>query len=1323
MNPIRKRKLINQLKRSLNSQENSDKPYFEKDLNQFYELLKDLSEKEIISLFKDHYLSYSISLNSSVYENLSDKHKEVAERIEYILVKNNLKDFKYTAIFNIEIWQDYISKYPNALLHYEGTMTPEIKTKLIELIHNNPDLIYEYSGSDEDIISEAFREDSKIIIKLNDINYRFYYNKNFFIKYIEQYGKDQIEHIANEVLETLNFSSSIYLDYNDVIDVWDTIISKNYVNDDFIKNVINEETLKNILIHFQYSDNSQFLNSLVKSSIFKKMITLFEYSEPLDFYAKDYDAILTILIDIYKVNPSFLANVTCRSLNILTSTTQVLSNSESIKEKIKNVQTQAKLFIDFFYKLGTITKEDILYACALEYVKDKEEIFEYINLLNIELSKEDIINIPYFYNNYHKKIEFYEEDFRKHSYLAQHDKIVSETLDKGIDITPYIVIVPGEGNYINCLTEQTIKKACLINKDFAQKQFIDGNWHKLIGIKNDETSLQIFTEKQLKIIECYKEIIDGNLRNEFKKYIMEHMDVLSIPQIELCSKVLQRLLYSNSIELYSFRDSIASQLLNSKKPLEELKKLEEIFVSNNLPLFAKMYKCFCLLYPNLEYERGEDAKLFDFSDDSRMAPQLHDSFLENIGSKVVSNTDKRFLIIYNDLLRIAIKSGSRDLLDYLNNLEKGNDLFFILTNSNITYESLDEENKRILDIFLSHLITLYKNTKKGKDMSDIFDGLPVKNKLEILMRLFKTNNRYDIKDRIVRSFAFQAGYKSFDELKEAVLKSVKEADEKNRIVGKKLENGEVFQFEENDFVRGIGNFEALEGSLQNGNVSKDHLSVFRELSESNTTPLDIDITLVTKTDSIYNAIKDTPTGFGFGNIFIIIKKDNPNLNISRNKDGNITSTSYDASKIEMFGTNTSLGGYETHWGARTGIALTDIDYILYKKDLTINDEKPYDEAGNVNYLNSIKKPYEDLAVIKFSIAKNGYYIPVIDFSGKLIFTVKEYEELRSKMAGLSYYGVDNYEFSPTMVSEDAKIICEELEKNRQETFLKEQKIIDKIKEALYEYGFSDVKFTLDTNLDYNVAELFNTGSTDRGNNMIGAGDFDFILRVDREILFNPEKLNALRQKLADILGIKVLPSGRDIKHQIIEIDGEQLELDISFVQKTNKILYSTDLALKDRMSSIQKISSEQEKIDGFSKYDYVQANIILAKTILTEGGAYGKINGCFGGSAVENWILQNGGSFIDAARSFVVAAEGKSFEEFKESYFLWDFGQNHYSQKETDFNNPNNTQKEKFAYDNFVVTNLTENGYIKMVEVLKNYLVYLNNQEKEIVEQNTGKTL
>ena len=36
---------------------------------------------------------------------------------------------------------------------------------------------------------------------------------------------------------------------------------------------------------------------------------------------------------------------------------------------------------------------------------------------------------------------------------------------------------------------------------------------------------------------------------------------------------------------------------------------------------------------------------------------------------------------------------------------------------------------------------------------------------------------------------------------------------------------------------------------------------------------------------------------------------------------------------------------------------------------------------------------------------NGFYIPVANKEGKIVFTPKDYDELRAKMSGLSYYGV------------------------------------------------------------------------------------------------------------------------------------------------------------------------------------------------------------------------------------------------------------------------------------------------------------------------------
>ena len=98
------------------------------------------------------------------------------------------------------------------------------------------------------------------------------------------------------------------------------------------------------------------------------------------------------------------------------------------------------------------------------------------------------------------------------------------------------------------------------------------------------------------------------------------------------------------------------------------------------------------------------------------------------------------------------------------------------------------------------------------------------------------------------------------------------------------------------------------------------------------------------------------------------------------------------------------------------------------------------------------------------------------------------------------------------------------------------------------------------------------------------------------------------------------------------------------------------------------------------------------------------MEGGLGGIGVENWILQNGGSFYDAARTFVEASydnEGKpvSYNNFCRKYEIWNFGQDHYVERE---NEKNGTHQ--LLYTNFTKENLTEEGYHKMVEALTNYL-------------------
>ena len=833
--------------------------------------------------------------------------------------------------------------------------------------------------------------------------------------------------------------------------------------------------------------------------------------------------------------------------------------------------------------------------------------------------------------------------------------------------------------------------------------------------------------KRLKVISEMAQIEDYQQKEKVKKYVEEHKDNLNMETLSSLKTVLKRVEYSNSSELRSFKDNFFENLLNLDDPIAGLEKIEKVFIQNNLPFFAKMFLSFQHIYP--DFTKGNE---FNFSDNSRIAPQLKDQSLPNIGYHLTP-LEKRFRIIYNDLLRITYRSGSLDLMEYLNQLEIGNDLFINYINNGYKQNNFSKEDKQTFDVFMSHLETMYENLSK----EDIHN-LPLEEKSKILYKTFEPNTRYDFKDRVVRTFCYSAGITTFNQLKELVISSKKEADERGRKYAEELSN-KPFEFEEGDFLRGMGDFESLSGSLAIGNVCKEQLISIKQTSDTDTTPLDIDITLVNnKPSDIYHAVNDTPTGFGFGNVFQIIKKDNPNFVITRDKDGNLTNESYNPLKAELFGTHIKETGegYETHWGARTGVAMTDIDYLLYKQDRIIDGDKPYDKSGNVNYkepdtnteTNSPKDDGLDLDIIKYEIAKNGFYLPVIDFSGKLIYSVEEYENIRNMMQGLSHYGVSEYKLSEHLNLPECPIsseltlpssewISSQLKETNQETVIKREKIKQVLKPVFDEFNLS-IKEEIDGDLTPGSVEFIDTGSTGRGTNKPHDGDFDFLLRLDNDLLLDSNRKNKFMERLREV--IETYPHSNesfttdngDFRYKKVKLDEETtIDLDLSFVGKTNKVMYSSDMCVKDRLATIKKQYPEQ--------YDLVVANIIQAKMFLKSQGVYkpfrsDKTQGGLGGIGVENWILQHGGSFLDAATSFVQASEGKEFQEFKKDYQIWDFGANHFAdRKNIDFNPTLYQRIDAYPYDNFVAKNMSEAGYNKMRQALKQYLTNYNHTYQE----------
>ena len=772
------------------------------------------------------------------------------------------------------------------------------------------------------------------------------------------------------------------------------------------------------------------------------------------------------------------------------------------------------------------------------------------------------------------------------------------------------------------------------------------------GLISEETTM-----KKLKIIEAYSKIADAALQNVFATYVSGNVETIDVNRLEELTEILYRLSFSNSSEMLAFRTNLATQILANPNPKEALNRVEEIFLTNNIPVPGKIYSVFQILHPHCAG--------FDFNN-ARVSPVL-----------AKSGRMGRDAIIFADLLKVSLGSNNRSMRDYLESIENGNSVFMMIATSKIKFEDLDGESLMILKEYAAHLCALYNNTMMAKISDERKLSLTddIVSDINNLITLFSPNGEldYDLPDRIISMYCHFAGIETFEQAKTYFIERKENADRRNREASKTN-----FLLETGDLVKGINDFRFLHNILQNGSVAKEFLG---DCATSDATPLDTDLSMIyVQKGTLAETLASTEAS-GYGTIWLVLKQDE-RFSITRNSSSSPMATeekiSYDHTKIELFYTGAAGG---SHYGIRTGFASSDINYIIVAN---------YDKR------------------IGLEIAMNGFYIPVVDKEGKVVFTPEDYDLLRSKMAGLKYYDSDEYARSSYLETEETKALAEQIPESDIQVGIKRSAINKVIASAISTLELS-LKEGIDGDLTEGSVELIDTGSTGRGTNMPGDGDFDFMMRLDKSIFTNPTKLKQLKNALISAFGnehaSEIIATG-DFRLKNVQIEGlaEPVDIDITFVEKTNKLTYSTDMALQDRLSTIRSQNPNE--------YNLVIANILLAKKVLKEACVYkpnrGEVpQGGLGGVGVENWILQHNGSFIEAANSFLTAAEGKSFSEFCQVYQLWDFGENHLAEK-----------RGKYSHDNFVTGNMSEEGYRKMCEVLKKYLndiQYQSSSTKKIV--------
>lgn len=796
----------------------------------------------------------------------------------------------------------------------------------------------------------------------------------------------------------------------------------------------------------------------------------------------------------------------------------------------------------------------------------------------------------------------------------------------------------------NVLNELLKQKICIDKlKYFSTDLWTESNIKDLINIISDNELIKQTLHSNFNLL------VNINLKKELLKYMLDNYQELNVDKINKFSEIIVNIDNSNSSEIERLKEELAPLLVNSENSEEDFKMIEKIFLSNHLPSVAKKFYVYQIFHKNIT----------EVKDTISPVLQHHRQYQD--------------YIILSDLLKINIESNNDSLRNYLIRLNKGHILFMRVLQDNLTLEKLSYEDFNMLDDYTKNVYLLYNSSRYAKDTKfELTDDLISDAKK--LVNLLKVEPE-NLLDRIIRMYFGLVGINTYDEVVKRLMESSVNATKKGI---KHAEEGLIIQ--KGDFIKGINSVTFLDNILNNGSVATEFLGGSAK-KDGDCTPLDTDCSIIEEQQSIPSIfLNQNIQATNYGNTWLVLKNDDRFTITRRDKNDleSIDNIKYQGDKLEAFST---LG--KDHYGIRTGFGSTCIDYIVTKE---------YSQE------------------MAFTIAKNGFYIPVYNTNGELLFTIDEYYKISNQMAGLSHYGHYIYEFSSNLDFPGIEQMISEIKNVEQETSRKKKEIEQIIKDSLSEFGL-EVKTEFDSDLSRNKAFFLDIGSTGRKTNLPKESDFDYLLMLDKSIIKDKSKMQKITDKLKESLGKEKLGNGDRIVNNydfrfvnILLNNNENIKLDITFEGKTDAINYSSDMCVIDRLNTMNKIS----EFDTLK----ARANIILGKKVLKEAGIYksklsSEPEGGMSAIGIENWILEHGGSFIDAANDFISVYESalekytnngyisKSavWTEFKNTYHVYNFGENYYSLRK-DFIP---------LFGEFISNNMDEAGLYKMYNCLKSY--------------------
>lgn len=864
----------------------------------------------------------------------------------------------------------------------------------------------------------------------------------------------------------------------------------------------------------------------------------------------------------------------------------------------------------------------------------------------------------------------------------------------------FIHYVQGEG-YINILKELGEKGIEVVKSNMSQ--FIHSLREKY-DCNSEDVDISKDSEYDVEFAKVLLELDQKNvLNNENLNTIIKAMPILGI-------ELINRVYSSNSKMIANYGKQLIEKIVNLSREdaSNVVDEVEHVFSQRHLPEFMKIYKYYELVH---DIENGNITSRARMSE-GRMSPVLENSPGEN--------TAKR--IIFSDLMKIAMDTNNKSMRDFLNVLSEGNSIHINLIEGGGDISQISNGEYQMLQNYVKTAYSLYENSgvasvdkSKGKKIfltGDIIQDLEVLSK-----RYDNGQNIANLPDLVLKTYIgpyeeLYGGITTVKQMQEYMNSRVKESNSYHRQLAKR-----PVELVPGDMVKGISNHtQLLQEIFGNGIRAGEFLGVD---SHSDLTPLDTDFSIITASnlgETLEDKISKTNAGC-YGSMYVILKNDPARVeftrsnseviqiseNTSAEKMSNLatgkellrrvevrSNERYETKKLEAFYTG-AIG--EDHYGVRTGLGITDIDYIVIKE---------WDKR------------------IAYELAMNGTYIPVYDYkTQEILFTPEMYDEIRDKMQGLAYYDTGEFHIDSSAYSSKVQEIIKELfpDGNSQNSISqkdaqKKRNVIErKVIEVLRgEFGI-DVLTYLTGDLTNGFVEFIDTGSTGRGTNLPGDGDFDFTMKIDKAIIDDPEKYKIFKDALRKTLGTKskdpdssLGEANGNFRYKKVQLEGleSEIDIDITFMQKNGEIEYSTDMAVRDRLDGLKESDPEG--------YKATIANIVLAKKMLKEAGLYKKssspgasVFGGFGGVGVENWILQNGGSFIKAMETFLEAStKAKSFSEFMEIYPIFDFGQNHMAKG--------------YSHDSFI-RGLTEQGYTEMKKKFKEFQEQLMSAVDEEIQK------